>query len=201
VSVIVPAARRSNWLKSRLFRGSPETSLLESLPPPVPSRCSLVLKESAPSLANTRTTAGWSSRRVVIEFFAGMPRTATEIEYSPGARASKRKLPLRPVVADVCPPAVLSRIVASAIAAPVLSRNTPDHHIGSPRGHTESISDTIAATKAFPELTFSIVSRDRVLDQLFQMAISRNDKSSVRSQSMRVPGAVVGADRRKPYPR
>ena len=35
VSVMVPAASRSNWLKSRLFRGSEETALLDNCSPPV----------------------------------------------------------------------------------------------------------------------------------------------------------------------
>src|ERR1035441_4502262 len=49
VSVMVPAASSSSWLKSRLFSGSPETSLPESRSPPVPSRCSPCRSESTPS--------------------------------------------------------------------------------------------------------------------------------------------------------
>ena len=38
VSVMVPAASSSSWLKSRLLSGSPETALLDSCSPPVLSR-------------------------------------------------------------------------------------------------------------------------------------------------------------------
>jgi hypothetical protein len=60
VSVMVPAASSSSWLKSRLFRGIAETALADNCSPPVPSRDAApapARRASVPSADHLRTAA------------------------------------------------------------------------------------------------------------------------------------------------
>src|SRR5579863_8092088 len=128
VSVIVPAASNSSWLKSRLFNGREETALPESCSPPVLSRePELCARDKRPSVETWRIASEPAPGSCNLpDEVAVLDLYSTEIAYSPGTSAAKVNRPSGAVVAVWTVSADCKRTVAAAIELPSLSRSTPD---------------------------------------------------------------------------
>jgi hypothetical protein len=104
-SVIVPAANRRSWLKSRLFSGIALTVWLESFSPPVPVDSSVRdATLTAPDFETVTTIGSDSAESSSVPVYrCSTPPTTTTSVYLSAANPANRNVPSAEVVATISP--------------------------------------------------------------------------------------------------